>query len=732
MRERIVFNDNWLFHGQSGEERVTLPHTWNRDDGYTEKLYLRGVFSYSKEFEYSLEENRRLYVEFEGVNSSSRVIFNGVELGNHDGGYSTFRFDLTPFLQAKNTITVTVDNTPNDRVYPQKADFTFYGGIYRNVYLVETDEIHFPLLEYGGPGVKVSTKVEGRKGILSFSSKVKGEGDRCIVAIGGSLYSFPVEKGEVKGEVTIDDVHLWDGLEDPYLYKVSFSLEKNGEEKDRVELKTGFRTIEIDSTKGFFLNGRSYPLRGVSRHQDRWGKGNAIDRMDEEEDMEIILDSGANSLRLAHYQHSQHFYELCDEKGLLVWAEIPFITVFMENGEENTLSQMRELVTQNIHHPSIYCWALSNEITLQGVTDNLIENHRRLNDLCHALDGERYTAMANLFMLETSSPLLSIPDIIGYNIYYGWYVGDLKDNENFLDSLHREHPEYRIAITEYGADAAVAIQSPCPERGDFSEGYQAMYHTYMASLIASRPWLWGTYVWNMFDFGASGRNEAGDPGKNHKGLVTFDRKTRKDAYWLYASYWRKKSFVYIAGRRYRNRVEEETEVKVYSNSSEVELSVDGRSLGRKKGSNVFTFSFKITGSHVVTAKNVEGDVDSIELEKVAAPDPSYFIPGSKVVNWFDRKESEDDEFLSINSTLGEIEATEEGRKLMEEVNRSMMEKMAGGMGKGVKVSPEMAKMALRQPLSKLLAQGGLSQDSDAVERLNATLRKIRKVRNDKI
>ena len=236
----------------------------------------------------------------------------------------------------------------------------------------------------------------------------------------------------------------------------------------------------------------------------------------------------------------------------------------------------------------------------------------------------------------------------------------------------------------------------------------------------------------MFDFGASGRNEAGDPGKNHKGLVTFDRKTRKDAYWLYASYWRKKSFVYIAGRRYRNRVEEETEVKVYSNSSEVELSVDGRSLGMKKGSNVFTFSFKITGSHVVTAKNVEGDVDSIELEKVAAPDPSYFIPGSKVVNWFDRKESEDDEFLSINSTLGEIEATEEGRKLMEGVNRSMMEKMAGGMGKGVKVSPEMAKMALRQPLSKLLAQGGLSQNSDAVERLNATLRKIRKVRNDKI
>lgn len=729
MRERKLFNDNWVFYGKEGEERVTLPHTWNREDGYSDKLYLRGVFTYKKEFQYSLSQGRRLFIEFEGVNSSSRVSINGVELGGHDGGYSTFRFDITPYIKEHNVMEVVVDNTPNDRVYPQKADFTFYGGIYRSVYLVETDEVHFPLLSYGGPGVKVTTKVQGQRGILSFSTSVEGDGDLCRVNINDTGYSFPVINGEVEGEVEIDNVHLWNGLEDPYLYPVSFSLEKNGEERDEIELKVGFRTIEIDSGKGFFLNGRSYPLRGVSRHQDRWGKGNAIDERDEDEDMDIILDSGANSIRLAHYQHSQHFYDLCDEKGLLVWAEIPFITVFMENGKENTLSQMKELVVQNIHHPSIFCWALSNEITLQGVTDSLIENHRQLNELCHKLDPGRYTAMANLFMLETSSPLLSIPDIIGYNIYYGWYVGDLSDNEEFLDRLHREHPEYRVAITEYGADASVYVQSPCPERGDYSEGYQALYHTHMAALISSRPWLWGSFVWNMFDFGASGRNEAGDTGKNHKGLVTFDRKVRKDAYWLYASYWRKKSFVYIAGRRYRNRVEEDTEVKVYSNSEEVELFVDGKSIGKKNSKNVFSFTFRISGLHLITAKNREGDQDTIEIEKVSAPDPSYFIPGNKVVNWFDRKSEEDQDYLSIHSTLGEIEATKEGKKIMEEINRTMVDKMAGGMGKGVKVSPEMAKMALRQPLSKLLAQGGITQDSSMAEKLDAMLRKIRKVKN---
>ena len=355
MRERKPFNDNWVFYGKEGEERVTLPHTWNREDGYSDKLYLRGVFTYKKEFQYSLSQGRRLFIEFEGVNSSSRVSINGVELGGHDGGYSTFRFDITPYIKEHNVMEVVVDNTPNDRVYPQKADFTFYGGIYRSVYLVETDEVHFPLLSYGGPGVKVTTKVQGQRGILSFSTSVEGDGDLCRVNINDTGYSFPIINGEVEGEVEIDNVHLWNGLEDPYLYPVSFSLEKNGEERDEIELKVGFRTIEIDSGKGFFLNGRSYPLRGVSRHQDRWGKGNAIDERDEDEDMDIILDSGANSMRLAHYQHSQHFYDLCDEKGLLVWAEIPFITVFMENGKENTLSQMKELVVQNIHHPSIFC-----------------------------------------------------------------------------------------------------------------------------------------------------------------------------------------------------------------------------------------------------------------------------------------------------------------------------------------------------------------------------------------
>ena len=728
MRKRILFNDGWVFLNNGERDGVSLPHTWNKDDGATGTQYCRGDFTYEKEFSYSLGSGRRLFIEFEGVNSSSTVSFNGVTLGTHDGGYSTFRFDVTELVKDENKIEVKVDNSPNDYVYPERADFTFYGGIYRDVYLIETDDVHFPLLSNGGPGVKVYTQVEDGTGVLSFSSECNG--DECVLEIGGDEYHFPVINGVLEGSVRIESVHLWDGKRDPYLYPLTFSLLSKGEIRDQISLKVGFRTIEIFPDKGFYLNGRSYPLRGVSRHQDREGKGNAIDKSDMMEDMEIILEEGANSIRLAHYQHNQYFYDLCDEKGILVWAEIPFITVFMENGEENTISQMTELLYQNVHHASIFCWALSNEITLMGVNDKLIENHKKLNDLCHSFDPTRYTAMANLFLLETSSPLLSIPDIIGYNIYYGWYVGELKDNEEFLDKLHKEHPEYRVAITEYGADASINIQSPLPERGDFSEGYQALYHEHMASIISKRPWLWGTFVWNMFDFAASGRNEAGDPGKNHKGLVSFDRKTKKDAYWLYASYWKEEKFVYIAGRRYKNRVESETEVKVYSNCDEVSLYIDGSLLEKKKGSHVFVFKAPISSSHKILAISSNGERDEITINKVDTPDPSYFIPGKKVVNWFDRKD-EDDDYLSLSSTLGEISRTEEGKKLVSSLMNNLQNSMAGGMGKGVKVSPEMQQMALRQPLSKILAQGGIDSESEVALNLDKALRRIKK-NNEKV
>ncbi|MGN0841610.1 MAG: glycoside hydrolase family 2 TIM barrel-domain containing protein [Candidatus Ornithospirochaeta sp.] len=728
MRKRILFNDGWVFLNNGVREDVSLPHTWNKDDGATGFEYFRGEFTYEKEFSYKKDSGKRLFIEFEGVNSSSTVSFNGVTLGTHNGGYSTFRFDVTELLKEENRIEVKVDNSPNDYVYPERADFTFYGGIYRDVYLIETDDVHFPLLSNGGPGVKVYTQVEDGTGVLSFSSECNG--DECVLEIEGDEYHFPVINGVLEGRVRIDGVHLWDGKRDPYLYPLTFSLLLKGEIRDQISLKVGFRTIEIFPDKGFYLNGRSYPLRGVSKHQDREGKGNAIDRSDMMEDMDIILEEGANSIRLAHYQHNQYFYDLCDEKGILVWAEIPFITVFMEKGEENTISQMTELLSQNIHHASIFCWALSNEITLMGVNDKLIENHKKLNDLCHSFDPTRYTAMANLFLLETSSPLLSIPDIIGYNIYYGWYVGELKDNEEFLDKLHKEHPEYRVAITEYGADASINIQSPLPERGDFSEGYQALYHEHMASIISKRPWLWGTFVWNMFDFAASGRNEAGDPGKNHKGLVSFDRKTKKDAYWLYASYWKEEKFVYISGRRYKNRVESETEIKVYSNCDEVSLYIDGSLLEKKKGSHVFVFRAPISSSHKVMAISSNGERDEITINKVDTPDPSYFIPGKKVVNWFDRKD-EDDDYLSLSSTLGEISRTEEGEKLVSSLMNNLQNSMAGGMGKGVKVSPEMQQMALRQPLSKILAQGGIDSESEVALNLDKALRRIKK-NNEKV
>ncbi|MCR4674572.1 MAG: glycoside hydrolase family 2 protein [Lachnospiraceae bacterium] len=730
MRIVSLWNENWSFcKPNESAKTVTLPHTWNAEDGQGQADYFRGCCSYEKKFtKPEFTEEQEVYVEFRGVNSSAKVFLNDKELACHDGGYSTFRVNLTADLKEENVLRVDVDNAPNNKVYPQRADFTFYGGIYRDVYLLTVEKSHFDLDYFGGKGFTITPNLDGDKAVVDFEAFVSGNADSVEVEVEGvKTTSLSVSDGVAKGSLTIENVHRWDGLDDPYLYTATATLIKDGQPVDEVSDRFGCREYYVDPEKGFFLNGRSYPLHGVSRHQDRLGVGNALTKEMHEEDMELILSVGANSIRLAHYQHDQYFYDLCDEKGIVAWAEIPYITVHMDTGRENTISQMKELITQNYNHASIICWALSNEITLQGVTEDLMENHKILNDLVHEMDPKRLSAMANLFMLETDSPLVTLPDIRGYNLYYGWYVGDVEDNDAWFDEFHKEHPEVAIGLTEYGADSVITLQSPKPEKGDYTESYQALYHEHMLEMFSTRPYIWGTYVWNMFEFAAAGRDEAGDPGKNHKGLITFDRKEKKDAYYIYKAWWTTDPFVHLCGRRYHDRIEPVTEVKVYSNCKSVTLLVDGKEVGTKEGEHVFKFEVEISGKHEIVA--VSGDCkDTMEIEKVSEPNPSYFMSAEKVRNWFDAPaESEvDDEYFSLNSTMKELSGNPQAKAILDKMMAQMSKATAGGMGDGVEIPAAMQKIIERQPLKKLIAQGGMELDSEPIKQLEAALQRIKK------
>ena len=734
MRNTILFNDNWIFIKEGKEEKINLPHTWNAIDGQTGPAqYYRGVCTYKKNFDRPvMEEMQRLYIEFRGVNSSCKVFVNGKEAASHDGGYSTFRADITDLLTEKNELKVEVSNEPNDRVYPQRADFTFYGGIYRDVYLLVVDESHFDLDYHGGNGLFITPQIKGDTAEVQIEAFVSGSANKVLVSIDdvGETELEVVSRDGKKvaaGSVEIKNPHRWDGLRDPFLYKVTATLLESGIERDRIFDRFGIREFSVDSEKGFFLNGRSYPLHGVSRHQDRAGVGNALTKDMHDEDMDLILSMGANSIRLAHYQHDQYFYDLCDEKGIVAWAEIPYITVHMPGGRENTISQMKELIAQNYNHASIMCWALSNEITLQGVTDDLMENHRLLNDLVHKMDPVRFSAMANLFLLETDSPLVTLPDIRGYNLYYGWYVGEVEDNDKWFDDFHKDHPDVAIGLTEYGADSVITLQSPKPVKGDYTESYQAVYHEHMLEMFSTRPYIWGTYLWNMFEFAAAGRDEAGDPGKNHKGVITFDRKQKKDAYYIYKAWWTDEPFVHLCGKRYHDRVEDETEIKVYSNQKTVTLYVDGKEVETVSGEHVFKFNVPIDGVHRIKA--VSGDQsDEMEIEKVTEPNPSYFASADEVRNWFDEPKEVFDTpqgYFSLNNTIGEISANPAGKMILDKMMAAMNSKTAGGVGEGVEISPSVQAMIARQPLKKLLVQGGISLDSKEAIELNAALNRIK-------
>lgn len=655
MRRQVLWNEAWSFTKDTSLpevnwEQVTLPHSWNALDGQGGGRYYRGTCWYRKRFrrpEY--HQNEEIWLEFQGISLSSTVFLNGTQLSTHECGFSTFRIELTPYLQEENELLVAVDNSVSDRIYPQTADFTFFGGIYRDVLLITAPKIHFALGYHGSQGIRVTPVLaeDLQSAQVHVEAWLEGGDSNVTFAIGAICTTVPSCCGKAEAELTIPNVRLWNGKIDPYLYMLDGSLETG----DAVSVRFGCRTFRVDPDRGFFLNGKPYHLHGVAKHQDRLNCGNAVPKELLDEDMSVILEIGATTVRLAHYQHPQYFYDLCDENGLIVWAEIPYITNHLTNGRENTLAQMHDLVVQNYHHPSIVCWGLSNEITVVGeVTEEKVENHRLLNDLAHKLDSTRLTVMAHENRCPFNSPLQYIPDIASYNLYFGWYTGELADNADFLDRYHAMHPNRCIGLSEYGADANILLQSSHPVCGDCTESYQAVYHEHLVDILEARPYIWASHVWNLFEFAAAGRDGAGIPGRNVKGLVTYDRKQRKDAFYLYQAHWTQKPMLHICGSRYVDRTEDVTEIKVYSNQHHVTLLVDGKEFARQEGRFVFRFQVPISGSHSVEA--VSGSLrETITIRKVDTPNPAYCLPEKEsVVNWFD-SDSCKSEFYSLADNL---------------------------------------------------------------------------------
>ena len=751
MRKIININQNWLFYknttatgSKDGAEQISLPHTWNAIDGTDGgNDYFRGTCLYEKQFtREELTLGKLCYLEIQGANSSASVYLNGKKLATHDGGYSTWRVNLTDHVEDNNLLSIEVDNAPNDYVYPQMADFTFYGGLYRDVNLIFVPESHFDLDYYGGTGLMVTPKLEGNGAHVVIKTFVTGKTEentvRYEVLDGDTVIAEEVLKADT-ATLWMENARRWNGRIDPYLYTARVTLLKDGEEVDIVTSRFGCRTFEIDPNRGFILNGEEYPLRGVSRHQDRLGVGNALTHAHHEEDMDLICEVGATTIRLAHYQHDQYFYDLCDSRGLVIWAEIPYISRHLPKGRENTISQMKELITQNYNHPSIVVWGLSNEITMGGADDpDLLENHRILNDLVHSMDETRLTTMACVSMCGIEEPYVQIPDVVSYNHYFGWYGGDTTMNGPWLDKFHERFPNKPIGLSEYGCEA-LNWHTSTPTQGDYTEEYQAFYHEELIKQLFTRKYVWATHVWNMFDFGADARAEGGENGQNHKGLVTMDRKYKKDSFYAYKAWLSDEPFVHICGKRYVDRVEDVTKVTVYSNLPEVELFVNGVSVGKKECKEHF-FYFDVENKGESNLKAVSGEYsDQSVIRKVDTPNEDYILKEKgAVLNWFD-VETREGRFC-LNDKMGDILQTFRGKLWFMKIGLKIKKAMAGVKGDGAKkaagfeLTPDMMQMlngftVLR--LTSLIGMLNVTFDKETLLKMNKQLLRIRKPKNKK-
>ena len=753
MRNVLNLNDNWKFIQKDAGlpqtlpadwQDVNLPHCWNAVDGHDGNgSYDRGKYWYAKSFSTPKQPlgGGKLFVEVLAAGQQATVYMNGKEVAYHEGGYSIFRADITEQCkeEGENLLVIACSNELKDSVYPQSADFTFYGGLYRGVNLISVPDAHFDLEYYGGPGIQVTpTPTEGGAS-FEIVSYVKNVDENFTV-----LYTICDAQGQEVAQacrpaespavtVFVPDAQLWE-IDSPYLYTVKAVLQRRNEAYDEISVQAGVRSFSYHPDKGFIINGKETPLRGVSRHQDMLYKGNALTREDHYTDAKIIKELGANTIRLAHYQHSQDFYDACDEMGFVVWAEIPFISVMNPDpaAHENCISQLKELIIQNYNHPSICFWGISNEILIGGISEKLVENHHELNALAKSLDPTRLTTIAHVSMTPIEGPMHHITDVESYNHYFGWYGGKMEDNGPWMDNFHKIHPDICLGLSEYGCEGIITYHGPNPACKDYSEEYQALYHEHMAKMLDERPWIWSSHVWNMFDFGCAARNEGGVAGRNNKGLVTIDRKTKKDSYYIYKAYWNKEPMVHLCGKRYAQRAGETTQIRVYSNQPSVTLYLNGEKVEEQSADKVFVFQVALAeGFNTLLA--VAGEVkDTMTLEKVEKEPSIYVLPevnerAEGVANWFKSVGSMDltapmefpEGMYSIKDSLEELAKSPEALALAAKAIKLTMN-MTVSPGEG------MWDMMKGMSLDRLGELAGSLAPEGFMESLNAQLIKIKK------
>ena len=639
-RSRFV-NEGWAFEGRdiAGREihqTVTLPHTWNAKDAQAGYHPYRGQGTYTKILK--LGENyrgKRLFLRFGAVGTVADVSVNGQHIGQHRGGYSAFAYEITPYvnLGGDTRVTVVADNSPADDILPLVGDFDQFGGIHRPVELIVTNQACITPLDYASPGVylkqtdvsqdraevEILTKISNgypnnRK--LAVRAAVTDAKGNTVAAAGAALEIAPGVTAAATIPVTINQPHLWNGREDPYLYSVRVRLLDGNNIIDEVVQPLGLRFFEVDPDDGLVLNGAHLKLHGVARHEERQDRGSALTFADQLEDFRLIEEIGANAVRLAHYQHAEYTYQLCDRMGFIVWAEIPFVgfPAFLGDSfhatpefEANGKQQLIELIRQNYNHPSIFFWGIYNEQP-NPAGNSPLDYMKQLQKLAEQEDPTRLTTAAS--MIEPDDPIHDFTDVIAWNRYFGWYYGQPQDLAGFLDKVHKKHPSRSIAISEYGAGASIRqhqakLERPNPFGAWHPEEWQAYVHERNYRAIEERPFVWGSFVWAMFDFTSSQRREGDAIGINDKGLVTHDRQTRKDAFYYYKARWSGAPVLYLTGRRFKERLASAIDVKVYSNLGQVALIVNGESHGSRSGDHGVYLWRDVplrTGNNVFTAK----------------------------------------------------------------------------------------------------------------------------------
>ncbi len=663
--ERTALNRGWRFAKAGGQESVVdLPHTWYSDDDQ-----YRGRAVYRRRAEVSLEPGQRLILETGAADHTVTAIAGGVELGTHKGGYSRARFEIPEkcIRDGGVELELVVDNSPTDDVSPLAGDFTVFGGLTRGVSLLRCGKYSFDYLYYATNGVIARPSVNGSgEGVLELEP-------HAICPEGAVIrYTLRDPEGRVAAELTapadraerivVENPRRWNGLSDPALYTLTAELSVDGVRVDETSLATGFRAISLTPDAGFYLNGEHLRLRGVAVHQDFAGCFSAVTEREIDKNFELIEEVGANALRLSHYQHPDYTYDECDRRGYVVWAEIPMLKMTEDPGLlENAKGQLRELILQNIHRPCICFWGVQNEIGMFRDAPPIHAAVRELVELCRAIGGDRYVTCANLNTVKSKSVLNRLTDMVGYNVYFGWYYGKMPDYSDFLDNMHRDLPRMPLGISEYGVDSNLRLHSEEPKVKDYSEEFQALWHETVYPIIESRDYLWGSFIWNMFDFSSSRRNEGGQRFINGKGLVSFDRSVKKDAFYYYKARWSREPFLHVREKRFVKRCRETVDVKVYTNLPRVSLGGmtvenDGngcavfRDMPLTQGVNTFTVTAEYMGRRFE---------DSVTFERVTEPEQDYVLPdsgaGETVKNWFMDEEGIDESaYYSLVDTPQEI------------------------------------------------------------------------------